>query len=748
MKSQSVKRALWSAAAVAALLAGATGLAQAAEVGGAPASGSEGVQPGEVVVTAQKREQKLQEVPISITVLGAQQLDTLQIRSGTDIARQTPNLRVSNLGNEDQPKFAIRGIATPDFNLNTTSPIGVFYDEVYVAEQWLGGPQIFDMERIEVLRGPQGTLFGKNTTGGAINFITRAPSFGTDGYVTGEYGSNGYYHVTGAVETPIIDDRLAARLAFNFTKSDGWVKNRFQSALAKDLSSINNHAFRLSLKYRAGDFDATLRLISTDSNPTNIGIIASGLNPDGTEADGVNPRVNPYTGQPFGPHEGAYDHSGEIKASGNGGYLTMNKGLGSNFTVTSITSYFTGNFENTVDADGSYVPNFSIDFFAKQHELTQDLRIASQFAGPANFILGGYYTHDQVKIMTNYYQDATPLAPGGGTVLALFRQNYLQDRTSYAAYFDGSWDFAPGWQVYAGIRWTHDEGEVHDFTSTSQVLPPFLWLNVPFLKYSNSAPTGRFGVNHHFSRDVMAYVQYSRGYRSSAFNGGALTAGTLNIARPEYLDSVEGGFKSQWLGRRLQLNASAFYYKYHNQQFLIAQGNFSSQEVNADMRSYGLELEAVAKPTDYFTLTAGLGLVDAEYTRGELPDAANGNVLTSIAGKRAIEAPRSTFNVAADYTIPVGAETSILAHLDAVHVTREYFTPFNTEASSSPPFWEVNARVGFRDDARHYELAFWIKNLTDNNAATGIVVNVTSAERFTTIPYPRRYGAEITYHFQ
>jgi iron complex outermembrane receptor protein len=727
-------RAMLIATSALGVLAGSSSLAQAAEA-------------GDVVVTAQKREQKLQDVPISVTVLDSRQLDVLQIRSGTDVARQTPNLRVSNLGNEDQPKFAIRGIATPDFNLNTTSPIGAFYDEVYVGAQWMGGAQVFDMERIEVLRGPQGTLFGKNTTGGAINFITRAPKFGTDGYVTGEYGDNKYYHVTGAAEIPLVEDKLGARFAFNFTQSDGYVKNRFNSALAKNLSSINNHAFRLSLKYRSGDFDATLRLLSTDSNPENIGIIAVGTNPDGTENSGVNPRVNPYTGQPFDIHEGAYDHSGEIKASGVGGYLTLNKGLGPNFILTSITSYFTGNFENTVDADGSYVNSFAIDFFAKQHELSQDLRIASRFSGPVNFILGAYHTHDQVKIATNYFQNNTPLAPGGGVVLELFRQNYLQDRTSYAVYLDGTWDFAPGWQLYGGARWTKDQGEVHNFTSTSQILPPFLWLNVPFLDYHNSAPTGRVGINHHFNADVMAYAQYSRGYRSSAFNGGALTVGALNVARPEYLDSYEAGFKTQWLDRRFQLNASGFYYNYQDQQFLIAQGNFSSQEVNADMRSFGLELEAVAKPTDNLTLTAGLGLLNAEYTQGELPDAANGGVLTSIVGKRAIEAPRSTINLAGDYVIPVGEGKSIHAHMDALHVTREYFTPFNTKVASSPPFWEANARLAFRDDPRHYELAIWVKNLNDNTAASGVIVNVTAAERFTTIPYPRRFGAEFTYRF-
>lgn len=716
-----------------------------AQNGASPSAGSNEIQ--EVVVTAQKREQKLQDVPISVTVLGGQALENLQIRSGTDLAKQTPNLRVSNLGNEDQPKFAIRGIATPDFNLNTTSPIGVFYDEVYIAEQWLGGPQVFDMDRVEVLRGPQGTLFGKNTTGGAISFVTKAPTFSTNGFITGEYGENHYYHVMGAGDTPLIEDKLAARLAFNFTESGGWVKNAYQGPGARDLSSINNHALRLSLKYREGDFDATLRLFSSASNPTNIGIIAYGTNPGGLEIDGVNPRINPYTGKAFGPHEGAYDHSGEIQANGDGGYLTMNKGLGSDFTLTSVTSYFKGDFKNTVDIDGSYVPYFSIDFFANQNEVTQDLRVSSHWQNKFNFVAGVYFAHDEVAIKTNYDQNATPLAPGGGTILALFRQNYVQSRTSYAAYADGTLDFAPGWQAYGGVRWTQDHGEVNHFTSTSQILPPFLALNVPHLAYDNSAPTGRVGLNYHVDKDVMIYAQYSRGYRSSAFNGGALTAGTLNVALPETLDSYEVGLKSDWFSRRLQLNASAFYYNYHNQQFLIAQGNFSSQEVNADMRSYGLELEATARPTDNLSLTAGLGLLDAKYQRGELPDANNNNVLTSIVGRTAIESPKSTLNLSGDYTIPLGNDRSVVAHMDAVHVDKEYFTPFNTAVSETPAFWEANARLAFRDDARHYEFAFWIKNLNDNQSPSGIVVNVASAIRFTTLPYRRRIGAEFTYRF-
>jgi iron complex outermembrane receptor protein len=154
----------------------------------------------EVVVTAQKREERLQDVPLSVTALSGDQLVSLKLNSGSDIAKYTPNLRISNAGNEDQPKISIRGLSQFDFNLNASSPTGVFYDEVYIASQFLGGPQIYDMQRLEVLRGPQGTLFGKNTVGGAVDYITRAPTFegDTHAYLSGEAGSNSYYRAEGA----------------------------------------------------------------------------------------------------------------------------------------------------------------------------------------------------------------------------------------------------------------------------------------------------------------------------------------------------------------------------------------------------------------------------------------------------------------------------------------------------------------------------------------------------------------------
>ncbi|HEY9216616.1 MAG TPA: TonB-dependent receptor [Phenylobacterium sp.] len=706
----------------------------------------------EVIVTAEKREARLQDVPVSVTVVGAAQIDAMNIASGTEIARQTPNLRVSNLGNEDQPKFSMRGIATPDFNLNTTSPTGVFYDEVYVASQFLGGPQIFDLERVEVLRGPQGTLFGKNTTGGAINFITRKPSFDFGGDITVQAGTNEYWKATGAIGGPLVDGKLAARLAFNASQSNGWVEN-FNPA-GEDLSSIDNYALRLSLLYTpTDDFQALLKIDHSRAHPTNIGTINIGLGPAGTNAFGVNPRVNPLNGTPFGSHQGYFDRlDGEIIVEGDGATLTMKKDAGP-YSFTSITNYTEGFFLNRVDGDGSIAPLLAIDFYADTSEWSQDLRVATDYDGPFNFIAGLYFSHDEVGIRTDWWFF--------GGALQRF-QRYDQERSSWAVYVDGAYDFSDQLSLYGGIRWTHDEGEISNFRVTGAGAPPIPLQ--PTKSFEDSAPTGRLGLRAKFTEDVMAYVQYARGYRSSAINGGALfNPADVNISEPEYLDSYEAGLKTQLFDRRLTLNSSVFFYKYNDQQFINTVTVGQSNVVNAgEARLYGLEIEAVAQVTPELTLRAGGSLLSAEYTELELAGACTPRLVTigdcapsqlgafvssNLAGNRLIEAPERSFNASADYRLPLADDQALTFHADVNWVDDQYFTPRNDPLSLLPSFSEWNAEVGY--ERGPLRLAVWGKNLGDNDQPGGIVGPDfdTFLQIFRTPVYPRRWGVELSYRF-
>ena len=194
----------------------------------------------------------------------------------------------------------------------------------------------------------------------------------------------------------------------------------------------------------------------------------------------------------------------------------------------------------------------------------------------------------------------------------------------------------------------------------------------------------------------------------------------------------------------------AFYYDFRNQQFLNAVnvgGVQASQLVNAGRaRIQGLELEVMARPIPPLTLTAGLGLLDAIYKELVLPDAVT-SVPTNLRGKRLIEAPKSTINLAGDYVAEIGDGKNLTFHIDAVHVGAEFFTAFNNPLASSRPFWEANAMVTFADPAKNYELSFWIKNLNDNSEVAGAILNAANGTKFTTIPYPRRYGVSLNYTF-
>ncbi len=683
----------------------------------------------EVIVTAQKRSERLQDVPVSVSAFNEAAMENAMIESGTEIARLTPNLRASVLGDESQPKFDLRGISTSEFNLNSVSPTGVFYDEVYIGAQYLGGAQAFDLEQIEVLRGPQGTLYGKNTTAGAVNYISHRPDFQEEGDVTVGYGSYGYMQIKGAAEVPLVDDRLTVRAAFDVAHSDGYIQSVTPNI--GNRSNIDNQAGRLTVAYRDDDddFKATLRVFDTLSNPSNVGVINTGTLPGGLDAAGINPRINPYTGAQLNSRQMAPDMNGEIVERGTGGSLTMEKDVGIG-TLTSITSYLQGRFVNQVDASGTNTHLLDIDFGARNFETSQDLRLTTNDWNGFKVIAGLYFYRDRSPIETGYTIFSGP------PILPILDQSYDQVTTSYAAYVDGTYDLTEIFQLYGGLRFTDDRGSMIGFEVTP-VIP-----TQPTLTYHDDRPTGRAGVRAKVDSDVMLFAQYARGYRSSAFNGGALTnVADLTVAAPEELDAYEAGIKSQWFGRRLTFNASAFYYNFRNQQFVNLVGVSDQELVNAGASHIkGLEFEAAAKVTDRFSLDGSLGLLDAKYAKLAL-DGIN------LAGRDEIEAPPFTINFGGDYHTPLSNGGVLKAHADATRTGPEYYDAFNSAYSKAEASWDVGARLAYVCPSGKYEVAAYGKNLTDNSQVTGIVLDATTQTRFATVPYPRRFGVELTASF-
>jgi iron complex outermembrane receptor protein len=720
-------KSLASSAAMAAALVATSAIAQAQ---GGP-DDAEALD--EVIVTALKREQNIQDVPMAITAVQGSELADLQMNSGSELARQVPNMNVSMLGNEDQPKFSLRGVSQSQFQLNASSSTGVFYDEVFVRSSFLGGAQLYDMERVEVLRGPQGTLFGKETVGGAVSFVTRAPQFGNEGYLAAEYGNNAYLHLDGAVNAELVPERLAVRIAGNFDQSDGFVDNLFPGG--RDKSSIDKLSFRGSLLFDDGaGFDATLRVFTTRSSPEAVGTITYGFAPGGLNAFGTDPRVNPATGERMSSREGVYDRQGRIRVKGDGAYLTLNKELGTT-TLTSISSYTDGYFLNEVDGDGTGAPLLHLDFIADVREYSQDLRLTTDSEGRFDFIAGLYYFRDEMDSIFRVMQFA-----GGFTADQTFRQA----RESYAIYTDGTFEVTPAFFIYGGARFTREEGQLDDFQSIVNI--PGLGIPSTDLEYSEREPSGRLGVRYRFNPGVMGYAQFSRGYRSGAFNGGAVAfPGDLNIAKPEFLDAFEVGLKTTLWDRRLQLNAAAFYYDFTDQQFINSISVTETQLVNAGSSEiYGLELEFIGRLTENLQVNAGVGFLDATYKELVLSE-------LDLAGNRMIEAPELSWNLSMDYTVPAGTG-KLLLHTDVSHKASQYFSAFNEDKfpeslAVADAFEEVNARIAYLGATGKYEIGLWGKNLTDNDTPSGGATDQGTFTFFNTVPYPRRYGIDFRVNF-
>ena len=344
-------------------------------------------------------------------------------------------------------------------------------------------------------------------------------------------------------------------------------------------------------------------------------------------------------------------------------------------TLTSVTSYLKGDFKNLVDGDGSIRNLFTLDFYAKTKEYSQDLRLTTQFDGPFNVIGGLYLFHDEVDPSTTarFGDVLQVLQPGGASPTT-----YEQTRTSVAAYVDGTYKVSEKGEMFVGVRVTREKGDINDFVVGG---------GAPLsLGYKETEPSGRAGMRYKVTDDVMVYGQYSRGYRSSALNGNAGCAAELNVAKPEFLNAFEIGLKSEWLDRRVMFNTSAFYYGFSDQQFRGPVTGASPCPGSANplgtvllnaarSKIVGLEVETQAKVSENFSVMVGVGLLDSKYKDLLLADTNNGGI-ADLSGNKLLEAPPYSVTLAFDYSVPLqSAKLGLRA--DASWTGKQYFTAFN-----------------------------------------------------------------------
>ena len=726
-----------------------------------------------VIVTAQKRTERLSDVPASISVVGGEELAKSRISSAGDLVQLVPNLQMNGAIGNSQPIYSIRGVSMNDYSLNQNAPIATYYDEVYKGNAGLLGVAYYDLERVEVLRGPQGTLYGKNATGGAVNLITHAPKFDTDGYLTVSTGNYNRFEAQGAAQTAL-SDTVAARVAFTIARANGWFDDTLPGK--PNEQSTRNWGVRASLLFQPGDaFSAILRMSTSLENPIHAGIYAQ-PGPDGIGAGvydlfhSLDPALNPLTD--YFPPPGASRRSNAANFQNRDSNRTYSTALTAKYEFsdalefTSITSYDHGTFSYAEDADGSPLSVFVDPFYDRATQYTQDIRIASKGDAPLQFLLGVYYFNESVfnSSALDLFTDIDANLDGvlnhndcldGFPVGCDIRNRFDQHKTSTAIYSDDSYKLSDRFTLRGGLRYTYDTAGLANFSSQAFGTDGDLVLNlIPGSATDLYATTGRHfntsnlsgkaGLDFKLDSDTLLYLLFSRGYRGGSFNGQAyFSSEELSTTKSELVTSYELGAKATLFDRRLQVNTSAFYYDYQNQQFIDVDPVTGAQPlVNLPKsRILGAEVEILARPVRAVTIRGGAGFLNTRILEGTLGG-------QDVRGNSIVNAPPFSATMAVDWDVIEASWGQIALRLDGNYSGKRYFDLQNRPSTTQGAYALANARIGWKSSNDRYGIDFWVRNIADTFYATD-KIDVTSGFGFiyNRVGDPRTFGATLTANF-
>ncbi len=736
-----------------ALLAGPAALA--APAAGDPAEAGL----AEVIVTAQKRSESLQQVPMSVSVLGAQTLDNLNLHNLQDIAAHAPNVQMLASNGDAQLVLAMRGVAQSDYSPNGTPAVALYVDEVYLgATPLASGVQIFDVERVEMLFGPQGTLYGKNTTGGAVNLISVRPKLdGISGYAKASFGNYNEAHSEGALDVQL-GDRWGTRFAYTGIHNDGYVRDRLPDT--PNQSQLGQWAARWSLFYRGDAVDALLTLDKSGSKARHSGILIVEESSAGIGYTGYTRAASRLA---FQESEAERVRDKELDLTG--ARLTVNARAGA-YQLTSVTSLYQGGYFIPEDADGSPWKLLEDDVHARTTQSTEDLRLASNHGGPFNFIAGIYLSSDRTGASSRYRWladagDGTRPLPNacsdatGWFVGCYYANAFEQKRSSTAVYANTTTRFAADWQLTAGMRYTSDHiGVDHYRADAGQAAnsfgvvtdgPPLAALQYHFIgdrsdSTNDSNVSGKLGLDWQAGERLLLYGSVSTGYRGSAYNGFAYQPVEFTRVAPEKLRAVEICFKDTFADGRARLNGAAFDYAYRNQQFLNFINGVQTLRNAGRSTIYGAELQGLWQATEHLQASVGLGVLHARYDELML-DGQN------LAGNTLPSSPAASVNATVDYARALGGGLRLLAHYDGNYVARQYFEPFNDPRLHQGGYTLHNARLSLGFDGERQEVGLYGRNLLQKDYAT-YSVNIDSWNGlFFFRGLPRTFGLDYRYRF-
>ena len=705
-----------------------------------------------VTVTAQKREANLQDVAASVTAIGGESIEGQELRTTKDLAREVPGATSWNAESRARPRFFLRGIGSNEATNNAVQPIAVYVDEVYLLNSMFLGEPLFDLDRVEVLRGPQGTLWGKNTTGGAYDFVSAKPSFSrTSGYAKIGIGDYGQRLIEGAYGGPIEDDVIAHRFSFHQDSHGGWAHN---SVDGKPVGNLRDTAGRYQIAARfTPDLKASLNFHVRDFSGTESPTYP--VTKPGVPTFGY---TSPYvtTGS-----RGTVDLNGgepEVRVHHEGVTGNVDWNLGG-LTLSSITAFDKGHREN-LPADSDFTPVEVSRSYGDNHarQFSQELRLTSPGTDALSWIAGAYYFKDT----NDSYAAAATTLPVNANLPALTYTTYEQKTESKAVFGSATWRFDDRLSVTGGLRYTSETvgidldalGSVATISGSVPFGSNQWWIqsqaNTPLktIVTQNASNTWNnvgydFTPQYWLSENQLVFVRVASGYRSGNYAGSSLAA-PPSVVQPEKLQAYEAGYKSEWLNHRLVFNASAYFYDYKNMQLTVNRvidGTFVSVLANAGQgKVKGIELEAKARVTQQLTLRANLSSLHTRFT-----SLTTGN--KSYAGYNFARVPNVTGLVGADERFHLATGTVTLS-TDWSYQSK---TNFNVTDNTDPyalqkGFWLGTARASYAFAGDKVELGTFVNNVTNQNYK--IQAQLYSNNRYVTrLGDPRTFGVTLTSRF-